>query len=416
MKHTGYISDDVDLFGSNLFRYLQLVDPDNVAYSFVARGLRFAPFPYPLFSLFASQDNPDMRSCAASGLKCPEEILCQCARDEDDYVRAAVAGNPSCPDYLFPELALDQSAKVLSAVARNPSCPESIQVKLWEERDCRPSIISNPNCAPEIWQHVLKTRHFWTLVIDNPRCPSYILEEVSLLDNYYKRILCRKRYLPKSILSKLAKDPMVFDDGLLIHNPSCPEEILLEFSNHPNPSIRTAVAEHPNCPAGILEKLSRDPERSVRMAVAENLNCSCQTLDALEHSADRLLQIVVANTRRIRGILDTLAGIQSASAKLFHAILTEWRYKRHAHAFDPLLLLLPHIASHAPDLVKFDDSVQSSRLYAALVANTTTPEFWLRKHFSHYAQWRVLQMLAEHPNTHDAVRTLLTEQMLQRIA
>ena len=107
-----------------------------------------AGLPRPILALFAADPDPGVRGGVAH--RVPSRLAAVLATDEDSDVRACAAANPDCSPDTLAVLARDDSLSVRAEAARHPGCPPQSLLTLTgdREQDVRLHVASNPNSPP----------------------------------------------------------------------------------------------------------------------------------------------------------------------------------------------------------------------------------------------------------------------------
>ena len=152
------------------------------------------------------------------------EILAELSKTLRADVKEAVAGNPNCYYHVLEKLSTDSNLEVREAVAKNLSTSLFTLLRLFNE--FKRQVSRHPNYI---------------------NCDLDELREIA--------------YLP--FANKQTKL------GIVSH-PKCPSDILEDFSDHENSSVRAAIASNPNCPDPALINLGDDPNKAIREAAIGN--------------------------------------------------------------------------------------------------------------------------------------------------
>lgn len=202
---------------------------------------------------------------------CPPEILTaalawtlaenpRSAGDTERHlkIRKAIAGNPNFPDSLAWAIDVPEAIVRIRA-AENPVCSTEVLTilaadsELWVVR----AVATNPHCPPELlaqWIHSSDIDLFKGAA-ENPSTPTDAWpEDISMWDEFYKRIAYEGKHTPVAVLAKLAQlDASRRVRAAAAANPNCSQELLRSLADA-HPTVVVGVLANPNCHVDLLER------------------------------------------------------------------------------------------------------------------------------------------------------------------
>lgn len=169
----------------------------------------------------------------ASDPRTSQELLLQLSKDQDATIRTIVADNKSTPVDVLINLSQDYILAVRRSIAGNPNTPIDVLDQLSKDHEpgVRSMVASNSNTSPETL--IRLSMDGWHATRQN---------------------VCGNRNTPPGILNNLSRDP----------------------DHHVRKII--AANEHPNLSPDILDRLAEDPSHLVRKSVLLNSNIKPETL------------------------------------------------------------------------------------------------------------------------------------------
>jgi predicted DNA-binding WGR domain protein len=171
-------------------------------------------------------------------------ILEYLVNDAHDTVRQTLARNTDLPTHLLEKLAEDKNRSVRLSLASNGNAPSDALAKLINDpyEDIRRKVLDHANTPKP-----------------NKQIFTSIINHASPHERQYFSVL-------RGLASQRASDwisSLRFYQSFYENNPATdlntPQTTLESLSEHPDASMRTAVAQNPSCPESLLRKLAKDP-------------------------------------------------------------------------------------------------------------------------------------------------------------
>jgi len=200
--------------------------------------------------------------------QCPPAVLAQAASHANQYVRVQAAQHPACPPAVLVQLVRDPSHVVRWAVWCRPDLdPQVLQGVEPEQLPLEEKYLlgASPACPIGLlrrWRTMRPGDQTVTLLLAlHPDCTSADREElVRDLSSSVRVQLARASYHVQ-VLQQLARDPDLA--AHLVCNRWCPQQVLRELGDHPDPQVRVQLAKHRNTPVDVLVRLARDADSQV---------------------------------------------------------------------------------------------------------------------------------------------------------
>ena len=268
-------------------------------------------------TLFARDEDKEVRSAVARNHGTSAEVLTLLSRDEDEVVRKAVASNTSTPPAVLSRFVSDESSSIrLKAAAaenpnipievlnllarskeyflrtfaaRNPSTPiETLTILASDKHDdVREAVAENPNTPPEILDIFERNEEEWARQskAENPNTSAEDLTRLANDKSYLvKSFVAQNPNTPVETLVHLASDKDMRPS--LAQNPNTPPEILISIASDKGFWPRAYVSKNPSTPTEILSRLASDDESAVRMHLATNPRVPIEDLIRLVNDKD----------------------------------------------------------------------------------------------------------------------------------
>lgn len=202
------------------------------------------------------------------------------SQDKSWYVRLSLAKNK----HVFPEviegLSKSKSTQILSCVAINPNTPLKVLEELSLNKKLRPDVARNPNISSQLFEEFYKEKDCIYSLIINHNTPQHLLRDIwskrESFDRWDIQSLFINRNLPYDVFKSMGEYEGLIDKGLLYSNPSCPPDLLSEWSEKAVFAKGLSTLEmisNPNMPEERLYHFYKSSDFCVREAVINNTKC-----------------------------------------------------------------------------------------------------------------------------------------------
>jgi hypothetical protein len=238
----------------------------------------------------ACRANWSRRLAIAAHANTPTELLSLLSGDRSMLVRIALAGNPKTSPETLRILSRDRLQEVVEEVARNTNTPASVLLE-FATRASRMRYLAtqNPNMPIEGLQRLEQNGE--TSVAYNPGLTAAKMEEYAQQSVSWRASIAQNRNIPRTLMSRLARDS--------------------------SPRVRRALASNPSITTELLEQLARDAHIEVRMEVAIRLRTPSTALEQLAKTENlALLRLVAAHPNRPVSVLERLAASGDIESQL----------------------------------------------------------------------------------------------------
>lgn len=236
------------------------------------------------------------------------KIMDTLAQDESSYVRYGLEQNPQAPQSAL--RICYQMYGVSSHLAENPNTPQDIleECARDEDKSTREAVARNKNTPPDVLNMLANdsSEYVRATVAENPNTPQETLEHLSLDESEAVRhSVAKNPSITRAIATELFADTEGVHEGLAL-NPSTPTEILDKLAKEEDEYIRVFVASNKNTSAETLEEMISSPTAPlytrIVISIGENPNTPPRLLRFLSGNSDRFLREAVARNPKIAEI------------------------------------------------------------------------------------------------------------------
>lgn len=212
--------------------------------------------PQKVLNYLADDECNEVRAAVAKNNNCSKETIITLTNDCCEKVRYSALSYGKLPIELFEKITATKNNWIEKVcIASNPNCPEHILEELLkhEENDITRTIAKRENCTEEIINIIFDVYKKNSLnqkigesIAKQKNCSTEILAKLSdEEDADIRKAVADNRNCPKDTLIKTLRNLSKEDDSKLfvITKPECPKEILQELTKDPDPIIRRAAKQ-----------------------------------------------------------------------------------------------------------------------------------------------------------------------------